>query len=166
MFRTRTHAHIYTHIQGRRDSVNNYNRSSVGSNEESGLCQPYMPSISYKIMKWKKFWQKKKKQQQSIKPSNGKYVEWILFPLTEDTMEIIRMKVRSLFVCKWEIDYIYLLAQKLWTAHLAHTHTHKYTFTYMTHTKSEASTESLIIRQLFFPPPSVLRPSPPDRGKK
>jgi len=40
-------------------------------------------------------------------------VERILFSLSEDAVQIIRMKGRSLFVCKWEIDYIYLQAEEL-----------------------------------------------------
>ncbi len=76
-------------------------------------------------------------------------MEWILFSLSEDAGQIIRMKGRSLFVCKWEIDYIYLLAEgapNSSSARHAHTHTH----THSHKEEWETSTESLVIRQLFF----------------
>lgn len=81
-------------------------------------------------------------------------------------MEIIRMKARSLFVCKWEIDYIYLLAQKLRTAHLTHTHTHIYMYMVSTHTKKSERHPQRVWSSdsCFFL--SALRPSPSDRGTK
>lgn len=118
------------------------------------MCHVSPTCLQYPLIKWsgKIFYpserREEEKKKQSIKPSNDKYeiAMWseYYFPLSKDAGQIIRMKGRSLFVCKWEIDYIYLLAEGLRTARLwdTHTHTHKEEW--------ETSIESLVIRQLFF----------------
>lgn len=50
-----------------------------------------------------------------------------IISLSENAGWIIRMKWRSLFVCKWEIDYIYLERGNEQLTHTrtpTHTHTH------------------------------------------
>lgn len=106
-----------------------------------------MPSISYDKMKWegKKISEKKKKRQQSIKPSNGKYeiAMWseYYFPSLRMLCRLLGWRGEAylyvngrliIFIC-WQRSS----EQLVWDTH--------------THTKKcERSIESPVMRQLFF----------------
>lgn len=70
-------------------------------------------------------WKKEEKKKQSIKPSNDKYGIALSSEYYSRSLRmlgrLLGMKRRSLFVCKWEIDYIYLLAEGLVVETRTHT---------------------------------------------
>lgn len=100
----------------------------AGNNEAYVPCQPYMPSISSNKMKWGGIYARLEgggKKKQSIKPSNDKYGIALSSEYYSRSLRmlgrLLGMKRRSLFVCKWEIDYIYLLAEGLVVETRTHT---------------------------------------------
>lgn len=86
------------------------------------MCHVSPTCLQYPLIKWSggEFmlgWKKEEKKKQSIKPSNDKYGIALSSEYYSRSLRmlgrLLGMKRRSLFVCKWEIDYIYLLAEGL-----------------------------------------------------